>query len=91
MNAQQFVSALVNEVLKFDQMIMESIRPVDGWIGNVSYGPFKPDWFEVRESVRKLSEGRAYKPTRFRNPGIQGSPCEITQDRFSAIWPNVRL
>lgn len=50
---------LVNEVPRFDEMIMNDIRPTDGWILNVSTGTTP-----------------------------MGTPVEITQDRFRAVWPN---
>lgn len=58
-NACDFIQALVQEVPKFDELIMRDVRPTDGWIGNVSVG---------------------MQPI--------GTPVEITQDRFRAVWPN---
>jgi hypothetical protein len=55
----QFAQFLVNQTPKFDEMIMEDIRPTDGWMLNVSTGTV---------------------PT--------GTPPEVTQDRFRAVWPN---
>lgn len=53
------IQALVDETPRFDEMIMEDIRPNDGWLYNVSTGTTP-----------------------------MGTPVEITQDRFRAVWPN---
>lgn len=57
--ACDFVQALVDETPRFDELIMEDIRPTDGWLLNVSTGT---------------------TPI--------GTPVEVTQDRFRAVWPN---
>lgn len=54
-----FVQLLVDETPRFDELIMQDIRPTDGWIGNFATGT---------------------TPI--------GTPTEITQDRFRAVWPN---
>lgn len=58
---KSWIDSLVNEVPKFDQEFLKDFRPSDSWIGSVSYGSCTPRWFEIREIVRKLSEGVAYK------------------------------
>ena len=58
-NGCDYAQFLVNQTPKFSELILEDIRPTDGWLYNVSTG-----------SV----EG--------------GTPPEITQDRFRAVWPN---
>lgn len=57
--ACDFVQALVDETPKFDERIMEDIRPTDGWLLNVATGTTP-----------------------------MGTPVEITQDRFRAVFPN---
>lgn len=57
--ACDFVQALVDQTPRFDELIMEDIRPTDGWLYNVSTGTTP-----------------------------MGTPVEITQDRFRAVWPN---
>ncbi len=49
---------LVDQTPVFDEIIMEDIRPTDGWLYNVSTGT---------------------------NP--MGTPVEVTQDRFRAVFP----
>jgi hypothetical protein len=36
----EFVQFLVDQVPKFDALIMEDIRPLDGWMGTVETGEF---------------------------------------------------
>jgi hypothetical protein len=57
--ACDYVQYLVDQTPKFDEAIMEDIRPTDGWLLNVSTGTTP-----------------------------MGTPIEITQDRFRAVWPN---
>jgi hypothetical protein len=57
--ACDFGQFLVDQTPRFDELIMEDIRPTDGWILNVSTGTTP-----------------------------MGTPVEITQDRFRAVWPN---
>lgn len=38
LNACDFIQALVNEVPRFDELIMQDIRMTDGWVGNVATG-----------------------------------------------------
>ncbi len=57
--ACDFPQFFVDQTPKFDELIMEDIRPTDGWLLNVSTGTTP-----------------------------MGTPTEITQDRFRAVWPN---
>lgn len=57
--ACDFPQFLVDQTPKFDEIIMEDIRPTDGWLYNVSTGTTP-----------------------------MGTPVEITQDRFRAVFPN---
>lgn len=63
MNTKEFNKFMVNETPKFDQEIMNQIRPTSNWVGTVQYG--RPDdhtmYLQTLESVRKISEGLAYK------------------------------
>ena len=54
-----FGQFFVDQTPRFDEAIMEDIRPTDGWLLNVSTGTTP-----------------------------MGTPVEITQDRFRAVWPN---
>jgi len=57
--ACDFPQFLVDETPRFDELIMEDIRPTDSWMGNVSVGTMP-----------------------------MGTPAEVTQDRFRAVWAN---
>jgi hypothetical protein len=57
--ACDFPQFFVDQTPKFDELIMEDIRPTDGWLLNVSTGTTP-----------------------------MGTPVEITQDRFRAVFPN---
>ena len=57
--ACDFPQFFVDQTPKFDELIMEDIRPTDGWLGNVSMGSTP-----------------------------MGTPVQITQDRFRAVFPN---
>src|SRR6516165_8011158 len=57
--ACDFPQFLVDQTPHFDELIMEDIRPNDGWLYNVSTGTTP-----------------------------NGTPVEITQDRFRSVWPN---
>jgi hypothetical protein len=52
-----FIQHLVNEVSRFDELILKDIRMEDKWIGSVA---IMPEWFKVREKVRRLVEGCAF-------------------------------
>lgn len=57
--ACDFPQFFVDQTPYFDELIMEDIRPADGWLGNISTGTT-----------------------------AMGTPTEVTQDRFRAVWPN---
>lgn len=57
--ACDFPQFMVDQTPRFDELIMEDIRPTDGWLYNVSTGTTP-----------------------------MGTPVQITQDRFRAVWPN---
>src|SRR6266850_2222572 len=57
--ACDFPTFLVDQTPVFDEIIMQDIRPTDGWILNVATGGLP-----------------------------MGTPSEVTQDRFRAVFPN---
>lgn len=81
-NAAKFSQFLASKVPEFDELVLKDIRLPDSWIGHVSSGPFIPDWFTVREIVRQLVEGAAFRAT------DQEGSAENTLDRFRSMWPN---
>jgi hypothetical protein len=82
-----FAEFLVNQTPVFDEMIMEQIRPEDGWLLNVSYGD---SWFDdyslTLTEVRRLSEGMAFKPFKLRRP--KREPIGLPESFSRAIFPD---
>lgn len=73
MNAHKFNDFLLKNAARFDEEFLSTFNPMqDSWIGNVTTGPFNP-WWDVRELVRKISEGLAFKPS-------ESEPPDISQD-----------
>lgn len=61
---KSFAEIVCESVPKFDALMLENYEPaVSMFIGSMNNGPFMPEWFYVREAVRKLAEGKAYSPT----------------------------
>lgn len=59
--ADDFAQFFIDQTPKFDELIMESIRPADTWVPL----PRRPaSWWLTRESVRKIVEGNAYTVSR---------------------------
>lgn len=50
-DARLFTEWLLNQVPKYDKSIIEDMRPVSHIV---------PNWFSIREMVRKLSEGESF-------------------------------
>lgn len=84
-----FTQFMVDQVPVFDSLILEDIRPNDGWLLNISEVPRHPKWWLRREEVRKISEGDHYQETK--SSKVRGVPVEITQDRFKSVWPQSNL
>jgi hypothetical protein len=82
MQAKEFSQWLVDQTPVFDRLIMESIRPTDGWLYNVSDETWTPDWWNVRERVRKIVEGLGYHRSREPRTKTMGEPYVSTNDRF---------
>lgn len=53
---------LFRRVPDYDAMILKDIRERDCWVESVVCGRL-PDWWDVREAVRRISEGLAYRAT----------------------------
>lgn len=64
----------------FDELIMDEIRPADGWLISK---PLPPQWWEVREYVRMIIEGDSFVPSRKpkRRP-----PIDTVKDRFKGVF-----
>jgi hypothetical protein len=67
---QVFYDYLFSKAAEFDQKIVEDLRPLE-----FEYHAWHGDWWECRESVRRLSEGVHYKesepPPQAPNPWME--------------------
>jgi len=92
-NACDFVQALVNEVPKFDELIMRDIRMVDGWIGNVSTGmaPMGTPVEITQDRMRSVWPNTTKPFTRVvaQGVGCDGNPCDPTENHIG--WGADRL
>lgn len=86
-----FVQALVDQQPVYDQLILQDITPVDGWIGNMKMGSFEAysgtehtlDRFtDVWPDTTKLW-------TRVQSGTCLGTPCD--QNRYSLGWGAKRI
>ena len=89
--ACDFTQALVDQTPRFDEMIMEDITPVDGWIGNVSLfdipmgtppeitqDRFRTVYPNVTKAWRRVSAANCI-----------GTPCDPPQNKIG--WGSDRL
>jgi hypothetical protein len=79
-----FAQFLVEQTPKFDEAILASIKPEDGWLLNINTGTMAAGWWMCREAVRQISEGQHYTPS---PSEAMGCPTEITKDRFAKVFP----
>lgn len=88
-----FAQFLVDETPKFDEMILEDIRPTDGWMYNVKSGFVPPGTpVEVTQDRFRSVFPNTTKPwTRVNaaSPGCTGSPCDPTEHQVG--WGADRL
>jgi hypothetical protein len=91
--ACDFPQFFVDQTPKFDELIMEDIRPTDGWLLNVSTGTspigtpveitqdrFRSVWPNTTKTwTRKVANG----------PGCSGNPCDPTEHQIG--WGADRL
>ena len=79
-----FTNFLVNQQPHYDKLILESIRPQDGWIGHVSTGPFEAG---VGTTLYQDRLERAYPDVtqQWNSPAYAnctGTPCDPTENRI---------
>ena len=88
-----FVQALVDQTPKFDELIMEDIRPTDGWIGNVSTGttPMGTPTEITQDRFRGVypNTTKAFQRVVANGPGCSGAPCDPTEHQIG--WGADRL
>jgi len=91
LNGSQFTQLLVDQTPVFDKLILEDIRPEDGWILHVETGSF-PAYSGVQHTLDRFNHvwpdiTKAWAPTQAGN--CLGTPCTKTENYIS--WGSTRL
>jgi hypothetical protein len=91
LNGTQFSQLLVDQTPVFDKMILEDIRPEDGWILHVETGKF-PAYSGVQHTLDRFNHvwpdvTKAWTPTQAGN--CLGTPCTKTENYIT--WGSTRL
>ena len=91
--ACDFLQALVDETPKFDEMIMQDIRPVDGWLYNVSTGttPMGTPVEITQDRFRSVfpNTTKAWNRVQANGQGCQGPYCDPNEHQIG--WGADRL
>jgi hypothetical protein len=81
--ACDFPQFLVDQTPRFDEMILEDIRPVDGWLLNISTGttPMGTPVEVTQDRFRSVFPNTTKQWTRTvaNGPGCTGNPCDPTE------------
>jgi hypothetical protein len=84
---------LVDQTPKFDELIMEDIRPTDGWIGNVATGttPMGTPVEITQDRFRSVwpNTTKTWTKVLANGPGCVGSPCDQPEHQIG--WGADRL
>lgn len=93
LNACDFIQALVNEVPKFDELIMRDVRLTDGWIGNVSTAtvPVGTPVEITQDRFRGVwpNTTKPFSRVQAAGVGCEGNPCDPTENKIG--WGADRL
>jgi hypothetical protein len=91
--ACDFPQFFVDETPRFDEMIMEDIRPTDGWIGNVATGttPMGTPVEITQDRFRSVfpNTTKTWSRVTASSPGCAGSYCDPTENQIG--WGADRL
>jgi hypothetical protein len=91
--ACDFPQFLVDQTPKFDELIMEDIRPTDGWLLNVSTGttPMGTPVEITQDRFRNVYPNvtKAWRKVVANGPGCQGNPCDPPEHQIG--WGADRL
>lgn len=91
--ACDFPQFLVDETPRFDELIMQDIRPTDGWLYNVSTGttPLGTPTEITQDRFRSVFPNTTKQWTRkvLNGPGCSGNPCDPTEHQIG--WGADRL
>ncbi len=93
LQACDFPQFFVDQTPRFDELIMEDIRPTDGWIGNVSTGtmPMGTPAEVTQDRFRSVwpNTTKAWNRVTVAGPGCVGNPCDPTENQIG--WGADRL
>src|SRR5678810_849926 len=88
-----FGQFLVDHTPRFDELIMNDIRPTDGWLGNVSTGttPMGTPVEITMDRFRAVFPNTTKTWTRVNSngPGCVGNPCDVPEHQIG--WGADRL
>ena len=91
--ACDFPQFFVDETPRFDELIMEDIRPTDGWMLNVSTGttPMGTPVEITQDRFRSVwpNTTKVWNRVQGAGPGCVGSPCDPTENQIG--WGADRL
>ena len=91
--ACDFPNFLVDQTPKFDELIMEDIRPTDGWMLNVSTGttPMGTPVEITQDRFKSVwpNTTKAWTKVLANGPGCNGSPCDQPEHQIG--WGADRL
>lgn len=80
LQACDFAQFLVDETPRFDEMIMEDVRPTDGWIGHIGTGtvPLGTPAEITQDRFRSVwaNTTKAWRRVPVSGPGCTGNPCD---------------
>ena len=90
-SCSKFTQLLVDEQPKYDKLIIETIRPTDGWIGHVSIGEFPAasgvSLFQDRFETVFPDTTQAWDAVGYTN--CLGTPCDKVEKSIG--WGSTRL
>jgi hypothetical protein len=91
LEACDFPQLFVNETPKFDELIMEDVRLVDGWIGNVSTGttPMSTPTEITQDRFKHVWPNTTKVWSRVNASSCTGNPCDPTE--YQIGWGAERL
>lgn len=84
--ACDFPQFLVDQTPRFDEMIMEDIRPTDGWLLNVATGttPMGTPSEITQDRFRSVwpNTTKTWSRVQANGPGCSGNPCDPTEHQI---------
>jgi len=91
--ACDFPSFFVDQTPRFDELIMEDIRPTDGWLLNISTGstPMGTPTEITMDRFRSVwpNTTKTWTKVQANGPGCMGNPCDPTENQIG--WGADRL